>query len=139
MPTNQSLHDHLNSSLYGFLISLTPVSDQERISPGNIVINTISTRYVIRMSKNVSKGITCWSNNNFLFIPHSRSRNHWAAQISDSQSITIYLPLFPNFGKWRQSFSFTSFSVIVLVNSISFLNCPRSGLFNRAISIVFGM
>ena len=32
---------------------LTPVSDQD-----NIVINTISTRHVIRMSKNVDTGIT---------------------------------------------------------------------------------
>lgn len=58
-PTNPSLlSDYLNSSLYGSLISFTPLGDQDRISPDNIVINSISTRHVIRMNKDVNKGIT---------------------------------------------------------------------------------
>ena len=50
-------------SLYLFAVwvfnLLTPLSDQDRIYQDNIVINTISTRHVIRMGKNVNTGITC--------------------------------------------------------------------------------
>ena len=35
---------------------LTPVSDQDRISPYNI--NTISTREVMRIQKNINLGLT---------------------------------------------------------------------------------
>ena len=38
---------------------LTPISDQDRISPYNI--NTISTRKVMRIKKNINLGIIDWS------------------------------------------------------------------------------
>ena len=41
----------------------TPTSDQDRISPHNI--NTISSRQVMRIEKNVYHGITIWSNTKF--------------------------------------------------------------------------
>ena len=42
---------------------LTPMTDQDRISPYNI--NTISTRYEMRMKKNTNLGIIRWSNTKF--------------------------------------------------------------------------
>ena len=42
---------------------LTPMSDQDRISPYNI--NTISSRQVMRIKKNINKGIISWSNTKF--------------------------------------------------------------------------
>ena len=41
----------------------TPTSDQDRISPYNI--NTISSRQVMRIEKNVNHGIISWSNTKF--------------------------------------------------------------------------
>ena len=40
------------------------MSDQDRISPYNI--NTVSTRQVMRINKNINWGIISWSNNKFL-------------------------------------------------------------------------
>ena len=42
---------------------LIPMSDQDRISPYNI--NTISSRQVMRIKKNINKGIISWSNTKF--------------------------------------------------------------------------
>ena len=42
---------------------ITPMSDQERISPYNI--NTISTRLVMRIKKNINWGIISWSHTKF--------------------------------------------------------------------------
>ena len=42
---------------------LTPISDQGWISPYNI--NTISSRQVMRMEKNINLGIISWSNTKF--------------------------------------------------------------------------
>ena len=42
---------------------LTPISDQDRISPYNI--NTISSSQVMRIKKNINKGIISWSNTKF--------------------------------------------------------------------------
>ena len=42
---------------------LTPMSDQDRISPYNI--DTISTRWVTRIKKNINLGIISWSNTTF--------------------------------------------------------------------------
>ena len=42
---------------------LIPMSDQDRISPYNI--NTISSRQVMRIKKNINKGIKSWSNTKF--------------------------------------------------------------------------
>ena len=42
---------------------LTPVSDQDRISPYSG--NPISTRYVMRIKKNINLGIIGWSNAKF--------------------------------------------------------------------------
>ena len=42
---------------------LTPISDQDRISPYNI--NTISTRKVMRIKKNINLGIISGSNTKF--------------------------------------------------------------------------
>ena len=42
---------------------LTPMSDQDRISPYSI--NTISTRQVMRIKKNINLGIISWSNTKF--------------------------------------------------------------------------
>ena len=54
LPTNQSLASlPLEFLLYGSSIPLTLANDRDRIFPDSIVINTVSTRYVIRMSKNV--------------------------------------------------------------------------------------
>ena len=46
---------------------LTPMSDQDRISPYNI--NTISSRKVMRIKKNISKGIISWLNTKFSKLP----------------------------------------------------------------------
>ena len=46
-----------------FFNPLTFMSDQDRISPYNI--NTISTRYVIRIEKNINLEIIGWSNTKF--------------------------------------------------------------------------
>ena len=42
---------------------LTPVSDQDRISP--YIINTIAIRQVMRIKRNSNKGIISWSSNKF--------------------------------------------------------------------------
>ena len=42
---------------------LTPVSDQDRISP--YIINTIASRQVMRIKRNSNKGIISWSSNKF--------------------------------------------------------------------------
>ena len=68
-----------NSYLYNFTSSLsfqcylqcflqlinpfTPTSDQDRISPYNI--NTVSSRQVMRIEKNINNGIISWSNTKF--------------------------------------------------------------------------
>ena len=49
-----------NSEKTYALNPLTPTSDQDRISPYNI--NTISTRYVMRIKKNINLGMISWSN-----------------------------------------------------------------------------
>ena len=40
-----------------------PTSDQDRISPYNI--NTVSSRQVMRIEKNINYGIISWSNAKF--------------------------------------------------------------------------
>ena len=42
---------------------LTPMSDQDRISP--FKINALPSKQVIRIRKNINKGITSWSNTKF--------------------------------------------------------------------------
>ena len=42
---------------------LTPMSDQDKISPYNI--DTISSRQVMRIKKNINQGIISWSNTKF--------------------------------------------------------------------------
>ena len=42
---------------------LTPISDQDRISPYSI--NTISTRQVMKIQKDINLGIVSWSNTKF--------------------------------------------------------------------------
>ena len=42
---------------------LSPMSDQDRISPYNVI--TISSRQVMRIKKNIDKGIISWSNTKF--------------------------------------------------------------------------
>ena len=42
---------------------LTPMSDQDRISPYNI--NIISCRQVMRIKKNINQGIISWSKTKF--------------------------------------------------------------------------
>ena len=42
---------------------LTPMSDEDRISPNNI--NTISSRQVVRIKKYINLGIISWSNSKF--------------------------------------------------------------------------
>ena len=42
---------------------LSPMSDQDRISPYNII--TISRRQVMRIKKIIDKGIISWSNTKF--------------------------------------------------------------------------
>ena len=49
--------------VFCFFNPLTSMSDQDRISPYNI--NTISTRYVIRIEKNINLEIIGWSNTKF--------------------------------------------------------------------------
>ena len=44
-------------------IPLTPISDQDRISPYSI--NTVSSRQVMRIKKNINKGNIGWSNTKF--------------------------------------------------------------------------
>ena len=43
--------------------TLTPMSDQERISPYNI--HVISSKQVMRIKRNINKGIISWSSNKF--------------------------------------------------------------------------
>ena len=42
---------------------LTPISDQDRISP--YIINTLSTREVMRIKKNIDLGLISWFNTKF--------------------------------------------------------------------------
>ena len=42
---------------------LSPMSDQDRISPYNVI--TISSRQVMRIKKNIDKGIISWSKTKF--------------------------------------------------------------------------
>ena len=51
------------SSFFSQLNPFTPTSDQDRISPYNI--NTISSRQVMRIEKNINYGIISWSNTKF--------------------------------------------------------------------------
>lgn len=122
--------------LHSSFIPLTPLRDQNRISPDNIVFNTKSTRHVIKISKNITEEIISWSNTNFIHTPF---RAQPLSCINNWQSITIYLPLFPKIRKWRRSSSTTFFSVIFHVSLMPVLNCSLSGLFNWAISLAFGM
>ena len=46
-----------------FFNTLTPMSDQDKISPYNI--DTISSRQVMRIKKNINQGIVSWSNTKF--------------------------------------------------------------------------
>ena len=46
-----------------FFNPLTPMSDQDKISPYNI--DTISSRQVMRIKKNINQGIVSWSNTKF--------------------------------------------------------------------------
>ena len=55
--------DHVIQLLFR-LNPLTPMFDQDRISPYNI--NTVSSRQVMRIKKNIDKGIISWSNTKFL-------------------------------------------------------------------------
>ena len=55
--------DHVIQLLFR-LNPLTPMFDQDRISPNNI--NTVSSRQVMRIKKNIDKGIISWSNTKFL-------------------------------------------------------------------------
>ena len=48
---------------YAMVNPFTPMSDQDRISPYNI--NTISSRQVMRIEKNINYGIISWSNTKF--------------------------------------------------------------------------
>ena len=57
------------------LTLLTPISDRDRISPYNI--NTISSRQVMRIKKNINKGIISWSNIKF---PKRTSRELYGRQ-----------------------------------------------------------
>ena len=52
----------INSQILG-VNPFTPTNDQDRISPYNI--NTISSRQVMRIEKNISHGIISWSNTKF--------------------------------------------------------------------------
>ena len=51
----------INNQILG-VNPFTPTSDQDRISPYNI--NTISSRQVMRIEKNINHGIS-WSNTKF--------------------------------------------------------------------------
>ena len=42
---------------------LTPISDQDRISP--YIINTLSTREVMRIKKNIDLGLISWFDTKF--------------------------------------------------------------------------
>ena len=50
---------------------LTPMSDQVRISPSHI--NIISTRWVMRIKKNITLGIIAWSNTKFSKLQHYKN------------------------------------------------------------------
>ena len=53
IPGNEQLQGQDNSKFFN---PLTPMSDQDRISPNNI--STISSRQVMRIKKNINIGIT---------------------------------------------------------------------------------
>ena len=57
------LKQYVYLSTYNFLNPFTPTSDQDRISPYNV--NTISSRQVMRIEKNINHGIISWSNTKF--------------------------------------------------------------------------
>ena len=44
---------------------LTHMSDQDRISPYNMCINTISSRQMMMIKKSTNEGIISWSNDKF--------------------------------------------------------------------------
>ena len=50
-------------TFFGFTCPLTPIGEHDRISPYNI--NTMLSRQVMRLKKNISKGIVHWSNTKF--------------------------------------------------------------------------
>ena len=52
------------------------MSDQDRISPYNI--NTVSSRQVMRIKKNITWGIICWSNNKFSKLTFQKKKNYMA-------------------------------------------------------------
>ena len=49
--------------MFNFLNPLTPMGDQDRISP--YYIYTVSCRQVMRIKKNINYGITNWSDTKF--------------------------------------------------------------------------
>ena len=53
----------LTSTKSTYVNLLTPINDQNRISLYNI--NTISTRWVMRIKKNINLGMISWSNTKF--------------------------------------------------------------------------
>ena len=55
------------------------MSDQDRISPYNI--NTVSSKQVMRIKKNISMGIISWSNNKFSKLTFQKKKNY----VADSQ------------------------------------------------------
>ena len=55
----QLKRDRSNQLSLGFN-PFTPTSDQDVVSPFNV--NTISSRQVMRIKKNINKGIISWSN-----------------------------------------------------------------------------
>ena len=60
---------------------LTPMSDQDRISPYNI--NTISSRQVMRIKKNINEGMISWSTTKF-------SKQHSESDMADSKENKLW-------------------------------------------------
>ena len=63
MQRNNYHHSLFSFELWNFFNLLTPISDQDRISPHNI--NTISYRQVMRIKKTINLGIISWFNTKF--------------------------------------------------------------------------
>ena len=59
----RDIDGHKNSIQGAIFIPLTPMSDQDQIFPYNI--NTLSTKWVTRIKKNINSGIISWSNTKF--------------------------------------------------------------------------
>ena len=86
--TTTAFIKNITDTLY--LSPFTPVSDQDKISPYNI--NTMSSRQVMRINKNINWGMHSWSNTKFSKLNH---RNCAADSEENCCSLTVVMSACP--------------------------------------------